>query len=832
MAYSSTASKQKTPPLPDRILGYMRRRWRRTFARGDISAILLSVGLLWMPALALRTAAWTEGLLILLPIIIIALFSSFFLARSRFSELTALLISTLYGFSTIIIAHVLALPGPLSFTQRFPELADRIHRWTSAVSSGGSGTDNLIFAIFLSILFWYLAHNTIWHLIRLERVWRAVIPPGLVLVINQERYAGDADLNLYLIGFLFFTLLLVIHIHIQTREYEWSRQRVRYSARVRRNFMRIGAVMTIVILLLGWLVPTGYGEDIWDKFSGSLGEDVFAQISKLWTRLFSSLEGQGIATTDYYGGDRLDLTGAVQLGEEPVMEISVDRNMQDIRLYWRSTSFTVYDGRGWDSRGSVRAYKDSDDMNFNVGTYAEQRQFTQEITLFIPASSLVYGAPQVRSLQDIAVEAILICVEGGSNCINSGQQADVLITRSRDPLRRNERYSVTSSTSVATADQLRAAGTDYPAWVTDTYLQGTQLVSDRVRALPQQVFSITGAQTPYEKARAIEYWLRTSIVYDETISAPPISGDPIAWFLFDIQRGYCNYYATAMVMMLRSEGIPARMSAGFAQGNYEDGTYLVRENDAHTWVEVYFPGYGWVNFEPTADEIPLERPGDQPLDSSFPTMTPMPTITPTLTPLPTNTPPSLDAPTLTPTPTQRPEELAPGITATPEYLATPTLMPTPSPSPQPPAVTDVEAQNGGGGSILNTIFFIFLVTLFTIMLLILMATIIIWWVEQRGLGGLNPIQKAYARLEIYGRWLDIRLHNRQTPHERRSTLVEEVPKGKRPISAITLLYTEDRFGPPLPQNEQDEAEYDARQAWSDARFAFISEKLRRWRRRR
>ena len=85
------------------------------------------------------------------------------------------------------------------------------------------------------------------------------------------------------------------------------------------------------------------------------------------------------------------------------------------------------------------------------------------------------------------------------------------------------------------------------------------------------------------------------------------------WVLFDLKQGYCNYYASAMVVMLRTMGIPARMAAGFAQGtwNSDEQAFVVEERDAHTWVEVYFPGYGWVEFEPTAAQAPLNR-GDEP----------------------------------------------------------------------------------------------------------------------------------------------------------------------------------------------------------------------------
>lgn len=804
-----------------RLSQRLRLYWHDQLTHGEIPALLLALGLLWMPALALRAAAWTDGLSILLPIICVALIISFLLARSQFSELTALLLSTLYGLATIITVHALALPGSLAPKDRLTELADRINRWWADVSNGVAGTDNLIFALFLSVLFWYLAHNTLWHLFRLDRIWRAVIPPGLVLIINHYHYDGNTSLDFYLIGFLFFALLLIILAYVNSREYEWRRQRIVYSGKLRQHFLRLGATMAVVVSLVGWIMPPGTTQDNWERIEEFIGSDALDEVRKLWNRLFSSLEGRGVATTDYYGGDRLDLTGSIQLSDEPVMLVRVPQ--QNIRYYWRSTVFDTYDGRGWEHQRSVRAYKDSNGMSFNIGNYASRRNVRQDITLYISASSLLYAAPQPQQIHDVAVEAELNCIFGGSNCVNQNQQVDLALIRARTPLREDDRYTVTSSISIATADELRLAMTDYPDWVRNTYLQGTNRVSAEARILTQQIVSVNNATTPYDKAKAIEQWLRNNIVYNESIPAPPLGRDPIDWFLFEIQQGYCNYYASAMIMMLRSEGIPARMAAGFAQGSLRSDGYLVRENDAHTWVEVFFPGYGWVEFEPTADEQPINRPGDRSFQNDFPTFTPQPT--PTLTPTSTNTPPAASIPTTTPTERPVDDPLAPTPTLEFQVSETPSFPPTPTPTTTP-ALTDVNAGDDNG-SIFDTLLIILASILITIIALLVIGGVILWWVEYRGLGGLNPIQKAYARLEIYGRWLGIPLHNRQTPQERRHVLVEAVPDGEPPITTITHLYTHDRFAPPNTDAEHTHAEDQAGRAWRDARLAFIFRKLRR-----
>ena len=154
----------------------------------------------------------------------------------------------------------------------------------------------------------------------------------------------------------------------------------------------------------------------------------------------------------------------------------------------------------------------------------------------------------------LPVEVELNCVQDfGRDCIQQGREADVAIIRARETLRTGDSYTARSSVSVASADMLRQAGTTYPDWVQRLYLQGAGEVSPRVRDLATQIVISANAQTPYDRAKAIERWLRRNIQYNEAIPAPPKGSDPVEWFLFERREGYCNYYASAMILMLRSQ---------------------------------------------------------------------------------------------------------------------------------------------------------------------------------------------------------------------------------------------------------------------------------------
>ena len=149
------------------------------------------------------------------------------------------------------------------------------------------------------------------------------------------------------------------------------------------------------------------------------------------------------------------------------------------------------------------------------------------------------------------------------------------------------------------------ASVDYPEPVGRLYLQLPDTLPMRVRRLAERVTSGTG--NPYLKTLRIQDYLRQNFPYDLSVKPAPVKRDVVDYFLFDSQRGFCSHYASAMVVLLRSQGVPARVVTGYAMGEYDyaRGAYRVPVSASHAWVEVYFPGYGWVEFEPTAYRSPI-----------------------------------------------------------------------------------------------------------------------------------------------------------------------------------------------------------------------------------
>jgi hypothetical protein len=161
-----------------------------------------------------------------------------------------------------------------------------------------------------------------------------------------------------------------------------------------------------------------------------------------------------------------------------------------------------------------------------------------------------------------------------------------------------------------TIQSLRASTIIYPEFIREHYLALPRSVPERVHQLAREI--VAGKSNPYDQARAIESYLRT-YPYDLEIPKPASGRDVADYFLFDLKKGYCDYYATAMVVLARSSGLPARFVSGYAPGLYDlpNRRYVIREQDAHSWAEIYFPEIGWVEFEPTASQPGIELPAEE-----------------------------------------------------------------------------------------------------------------------------------------------------------------------------------------------------------------------------
>jgi transglutaminase-like putative cysteine protease len=282
----------------------------------------------------------------------------------------------------------------------------------------------------------------------------------------------------------------------------------------------------------------------------------------------------------------VDLHFRGRLGDAPVMYVRTGAP-----AYWRGLVFDTYRDGVW--TGSDHFYRETEPYvpprllppppDHNLGT------FVQTFRVLRPMPGVIDAAYPIQSLY-APVSALR---EDAYGTFHTPQE-----------LTPGQTYSVVSYIPDLSAANLRANG-DRPVFgfASGPYLDTTGL-SNRARQLAA---SIAPSGDEYDQVMAVTTYLQRNYRYTLDLPRVPTGQDPVDWFLFDAKTGYCEQFATAEVMMLRSLKIAARLATGYATGDYDPvlNQAVVRERDAHAWVEVWFPGYGWVPVDPTPGVAPL-----------------------------------------------------------------------------------------------------------------------------------------------------------------------------------------------------------------------------------
>jgi transglutaminase-like putative cysteine protease len=354
-------------------------------------------------------------------------------------------------------------------------------------------------------------------------------------------------------------------------------------------------------------------------------------------------------------------------------------------------------------------------------------------------------------------------------------------------IRSGDVYAVTSLVSEARTDELRSAPSMYPSEITRRYLQVPENVSPRVEDLALEL--VADHDNPFDKATAIERYLRANFTYSEEVTLPPDGVDFVEYFLFESQEGYCTYYATSMAQMLRIAEIPSRVVVGYFPADYDEdaGGYLYRDRNAHAWVEVYFSGYGWIPFEPTPSRSVFQRGSIGGGDDGGASM--------------------LDEQGLG---GLFPEDRL-GFFEEEEF---------------PPM------EGGEGGFLLgqddSTTPGQWAMRIVALLLLAGAGILGYYWL--RGLRGLSPAGQFFTRLQRGATWSGVAATESMTPYEYARTIASRVPGSRTDAEFLAGLYVRERFGrarltaPELTR---------ARAAWLRLRGLFLRFMIvRRWRARR
>jgi hypothetical protein len=280
----------------------------------------------------------------------------------------------------------------------------------------------------------------------------------------------------------------------------------------------------------------------------------------------ATVEGSLIGSSD-----RVQLGGSISLSPEVRFTVRAEEGR-----YWRTGSYDRYTGDGWVRTGREREYD---------GPLAQPPGPRTEVFQNYTAESRVATMPA-------AAEPVRVVGDATENTMVTEQGT----LQAKSTFIEGDQYHVYSSAPDANPSMLKSAGTDYPEEIEEGYTQLPADTPDRVERRTSRVTE--SADNPYESAVLIERYLERNKQYSLEVERP--DGTMADSFLFEMDAGYCTYFATTMVTMLRSQGIPARLAVGYTSGQQVgENEWVVRGLDSHAWVEVYFPGYGWIQFDPT-----------------------------------------------------------------------------------------------------------------------------------------------------------------------------------------------------------------------------------------
>jgi transglutaminase-like putative cysteine protease len=554
---------------------------------------------------SIAIAGWAPGLDVLIPASLPALFVGVIFARLRW--LPGWLAHSLSALLALVWA--VQMLGPqmddrlVTWRDQATELIVRSIIWGRVLTSGGRGEDILLFVLALCLLCWALCHATAWMLFRKGWLWRPVLVNAIVILINYTYVSPKPNVQFFI--FLTSALVLLVYQNVLAHQAVWASKQIDYP-----DFMVVRFVWAALLVCGSLVLITAWlpGQVSIDKANATwqLLSRPFKLAREQWEDAFSTITAPPGTGGGSFTARSVTLGGARVLSDQLVMFVSTLEYD-----YWRAVAFDRYTGTGWqNTTGEV--------ARSVLGAGApEQARLSLAPNEELPVSD-VRGRREVIQVIEMARDRKddLVTVAGTPRRFsmpvevehniaeNNGQQLpifdDTALVVAPEGLREGQAYTVTSLISKIDVESLRNAGTDYPNWVRERYLQLPDGLSDRVLARTQEIVQGGGADNPYDQAVAIQTYLR-SFPYNENIPAPPGGRELVDYFLFDLRQGYCDYYATSMIVMLRSLGVPARLAQGYAGGTYDPvrGRYEVRESIAHSWPEVYFPGIGWERFEPT-----------------------------------------------------------------------------------------------------------------------------------------------------------------------------------------------------------------------------------------
>ena len=642
-------------PGPEMVSRF--RLWLRSISpQQGWDTYLLLLGMMATVSWSVLDADWVRapGLM---PMVVLSTATGLLLAQARWPWPVLHLAGVAVGFVVVIVLSSSLVNGAPPI-EPVRELWNRLSSWYVEATSGGISTDVLPFTVTLLSMNWLLGYFSAWFLFRRSNVWVALVLGGVAILTNLSFLPENYE-SRFLV-FMLLALLLVIRVGMFQREGQWLRTNIGTSSTNRWAAGAAAGTFSAVLLVVAAGLPLNVyvwspAVDVWN-----VGRTPVAGLEGEFARLFSGIASRKDLSGRYFGkalpfqrrvsikpeivlwatselpsywatrtyseytpdGWLAGATKEIEVGpgsRRPPIQESANRDLVVQHLEVTVDTVNLVAGGQLDliSRDAVLETLEPMEFEIDFGDAAADDALPEGVRRLAARMREDRAANPAR----FGISAILamlpddLILTGPDPSGDSSTRSpidkitvqrkapatvDVVSWRFADTLEADGAYTMGTYISNATEADLRAAGSDYSGFIEDHYLQLPPELPQRVRDLAAEL--TRDAPTPVEKALAIQEYLRgDTFGYSKKVDELPTDQDAVDFFLFDAKTGYSDFFASAMSVMLRSAGVPARLAAGYGPGETDDetGRKAVRSSDSHGWTQVYFPGHGWIDFEPT-----------------------------------------------------------------------------------------------------------------------------------------------------------------------------------------------------------------------------------------
>ena len=470
----------------------------------------------------------------------------------------------------------------------------RILPWIINLFGKARAEDFVVRTLMWSMVLWLVAIWAGWQIYRNKRFMAGMFPSTVLLAFVLNYTGGAKEILWYHLALLLFLYGLT---HYQQLLNHWKASHTDYAESTGIDTLILVGILTLGLVSASFITSTFSIKEILDDLrekraaphaaqtASTPGQQPAKEVFRV-TGLENGLPRSYLLSAGPEISRQLAMT--ISTGELPPMSFNAHPTIPS--HHWRTLTYSIYTGSGW-SNPSFLAVDVAADQPLIETPDESQRILKAKVTFANGTDERLYWTGALLKT-DVPLKAAWRHKAKDNNPLDNDLFGAFTTV---------EAYQFESILPDVSAQELRDSSGAYPAWVQKQFTALPDSVPERVLALARDLTA--SEPTSYDRALAIQNYLR-EIPYTLDIPTPPAGRDVTDYFLFDLKRGYCDYYATSMVVLARAAGLPARLVVGYANGTYnlESAQYIVTENYAHSWVEVYFTDIGWVEFEPTANQ--------------------------------------------------------------------------------------------------------------------------------------------------------------------------------------------------------------------------------------